>query len=121
RSHRALFLPAELQLEQLGERRIGGRRVALLLGGGIEAQRRAAAVAARRTRPAAIVARPLCLGPTLARGLVRRPIGRPTGARALAPALVLAAILTTLGPRRVGEELPLVQPLRPLAAALVAL
>src|SRR4051812_30347049 len=54
---RRLLLSAELQLEQLGERRIGSG-VALLLGRGIEPEGGTATVATRRPRSAAIFSRP---------------------------------------------------------------
>src|SRR6266542_3494258 len=113
----ALLLSAELQLEQLGERRIAG--VALRLGGGLEVQRQPAAVAARRPRPAAILAWPI-----FSRTGTRRTIVAPllvgwaiAVGRAIAPAFVLVALRT----RRIGEELPLVRPLGSFAAALVTL
>src|SRR5262249_34340926 len=109
---RRLLLSAELQLEQLGEGRVR-RRLTLLFRRCIEAQRRAVGIAPWRPRSAPLLARPLRVGPILAgpssRGSFR--------AWTLAPAIVLAAV----GPLGIGEELPLVGPLRPFAAPLFAL
>src|SRR5690348_1659111 len=109
---RGLLLPAQLQLEQLGERRVGS--VALLLGRGVETQRRPVGIAARPARSTTVVARRPVVPPVLARTLLARPVPartiRAIGAWALART-VARTLAWTLGPVaawRVGEELALV-------------
>src|SRR6185503_9563639 len=79
-----LFLPAELELEQFGEGRVGN--VAFLLRCGVEPQRRTIGIASRRPRPPTVVAR----RPVVARTIALRPISlRPVSLRRSVPAVGL--------------------------------
>src|SRR5262249_12474334 len=86
-------------------------------------QGRPAGVAARRSRPAPLLARPIRTGALLCTRLRACFLSRPFLSRPLAPPILLAAPVgaPSFGALRIGKELTLVGAVRTLAPALVAL